>query len=30
MTVGFELFFQNAFIFAASLIYKFMRVEDQW
>ncbi|NP_001156062.1 transmembrane protein 50A-like isoform X1 [Acyrthosiphon pisum] len=30
MTVGFELFFQNAFIFAASLIYKFGRVEDQW
>ncbi|VVC43774.1 Hypothetical protein CINCED_3A013275 [Cinara cedri] len=30
MTVGFELLFQNAFIFAASLIYKVGRVEDQW
>lgn len=30
MTVGLELFFQNAFIFTASLIYKFGRVEDQW
>ncbi|XP_050539327.1 transmembrane protein 50B isoform X2 [Daktulosphaira vitifoliae] len=30
MTVGLELFFQNIFIFVASLIYKFGRVEDQW
>lgn len=27
---GFELLFQNVFIFAASLVYKFGRQEDQW
>ncbi|KAI5695336.1 transmembrane protein 50A-like isoform X1 [Diaphorina citri] len=27
---GFELVFQNVFIFAASLVYKFGRQEDQW
>lgn len=27
---GFELFLQNLFIFAGSLVYKFGRTEDQW
>ncbi|KAL1450718.1 hypothetical protein WDU94_003048 [Cyamophila willieti] len=27
---GFELFFQNVLIFAASLVFKFGRQEDQW